>query len=356
MHYALIMAGGAGSRLWPLSRRRRPKQWMRLFGGKTLLRQAFERATAVFPPDSIHIITGESLIDLTAEEIPEIPRQNLIGEPLGRDTVNAIGLGAAILAERDPDAVMTVLTGDHVITPIERFAASVQTAIKAVEAHPDALVTFGIRPTSPHTGYGYVARGERVAENVYKVREFAEKPNIALATKYVSSGQHYWNSGMFAWRAQTILDQIRRHLPNSHDALRDLGRAWGTPQRREKLGVLYPTLMKISVDFAILERAEDVLVVEMDCNWVDVGAWTALESLLDSDDLGNVAACRHAITLGSRGNILVSEDDHLIATIGVDDLVIVHSPDATLICTKRDAQGIKELVDKLRQEFDGRFL
>ncbi|MCC7293721.1 MAG: mannose-1-phosphate guanylyltransferase [Phycisphaerales bacterium] len=356
MRYALIMAGGAGSRLWPLSRRHRPKQWLRLFGGKSLLRQSYERAAAILPAEAIHVITSEALLDLTAEELPELPRENLIGEPMGRDTVNAIGLGAAVLVERDPEATIAVFTGDHVITPIDRFAHAVRSAFESIGEHPEALVTFGIRPTSPHTGYGYIARGERLRERVFRVHEFAEKPNIAVATKYVSSGLYYWNSGMFAWRADAILAQLKKHLPHSHDALRELGRCWNTPQRAEKLRLLYPTLMKISVDFAIMERADDVLVVEMDCNWVDVGAWTALESLMDSDPLGNVAACQHAITLGSRGNILVSEDEHLIATIGVDDLVIVHSPDATLICTKRDAQGIKELVDKLRKDFEGRFL
>jgi len=356
MRYAMIMAGGAGSRLWPLSRKARPKQWLRLIGGKSLVRQSFERASSVLPAEAIHVVTSANLLDLTAAELPELPRENLIGEPVGRDTVNAIGLGAAILAERDADATLAVFTGDHVITPVEKFAQAVNTAFGVVQEHPEALVTFGIRPTSPHTGYGYMARGERVRDGVYHVREFAEKPSIALATKYVSSGQYYWNSGMFAWRADAILGQLKRHLPHSHDALRELGRGWATPEREEKLRLLYPTLMKISVDFAIMERAEHVLVVEMDCNWVDVGAWTAMESLVESDALGNVAVCKYTINLGSRGNIIVSEDEHLIATIGVDDLVIVHSPDATLICTKRDAQGIKELVDKLRKEYEGRFL
>lgn len=356
MRYALIMAGGAGSRLWPLSRKSRPKQWLRLFGGKSLLRQAYERSAAVFPSDAVHVITNDSLIELTARELPELPARNLIGEPMGRDTVNAIGLAAAILLERDPDATFAVLTGDHVIHPIERFAHAINVAFERVTQHPEALVTFGIRPTSPHTGYGYIARGERLRDNVYRVREFAEKPNIAVATKYVASGQYYWNSGMFAWRADTILGQLKKHLPQSHDALRELGQAWDTPRREERLRQLYPTLMKISVDFAIMERADCVEVVEMDCHWVDVGAWTAMESLVDSDALGNVVVCPSHICLGSRGNILVSEEDHLIATIGVDDLVIVHSPDATLICTKRDAQGIKELVDKLRKDFEGRFL
>jgi len=356
MRHALIMAGGTGTRLWPLSRKSRPKQWLHLFGGKGLLRQAYERVAAILPPQAIHVITSEAHLGLTSAELPELPTDNLIGEPIGRDTVNAIGLGAAILAEQDPDATMGVFTADHIITPMDSFANAFNLAFDTAELHPDALVTFGIRPTSPQTGYGYVARGERLAEKVFKVRKFTEKPNLALATKYVSSGKYYWNSGMFAWRAATILDQLHQHLPHSHDALREIASTWKTDQRTEVIERLYPTLMKISVDFAIMERADHVLVVEMDCNWVDVGSFTSLESLVDGDELGNVAVCQNSLCLGSRGNILVSEQEHLIATIGVDDLVIVHSPDATLICTKRDAQGLKELVDKLRRKFNGKYL
>jgi len=356
MRHALIMAGGAGTRLWPLSRQKRPKQVLRLSGGASLLRQAYERVSLVLPPEQINVITNEVHIPLVAEELPELPSANLIGEPMARDTVNAIGLGAAILAQRDDQATMGVFTADHVITPLDRFAASVELAFKVAESHSDALVTFGVRPTSPHTGYGYIHRGERVEPNVYRVSEFTEKPNLAVATKYVSSGEYYWNSGMFAWRADTILKELKEHLPHSHDAFREIAAHWRGEERTRKLQMLYPTLMKISVDFAIMERAEQVLVVALDCNWVDLGSWTALESLHETDESGNLKVARNAIHLGSRGTIVVSEDDHLIATIGVDDLVIVHSHDATLICKKRDSQGIKELVDKVRREFGEQFL
>lgn len=356
MRHAMIMAGGAGTRLWPLSRRKRPKQVLRLFGGSSLLRQSYERVALVLPPDRIYVITSQVHLPQVAQELPELPAENLIGEPVGRDTVNAIGLGAAILAQRDPQALMGVFTADHIITPLENFGRAVELAFETAERHADGLVTFGIRPTSPHTGYGYIHRGEAVSPGVFKVRQFTEKPNLAAATKYISSGEYYWNSGMFAWRAATILGELRRHLPHSHAAFMEIAAAWNTDARADKLQLLYPTLMKVSVDFAIMERAQRVLVVEMDCNWVDVGSWTALESLQDPDENGNVKVCRNASHLGSRGNITVAEDDHLIATIGVDDLVIVHSADATLICTKRDSQGLKELVDKLRKEFGEQYI
>lgn len=355
MRHAVIMAGGAGVRLWPLSRRNRPKQVLRLLGGESLLRQSYDRVIGLFEPEQIHIITNEAHLPFVAEVIPEIPESNLYGEPVGRDTANAVGLAAAVLHERDPQAVIGVFTADHVISPQDRFHDAVQRAFSTVEQHPDALVTFGVRPTRPDTNYGYVHRGGRLDEGVYEVEEFIEKPNFASAARYVSEGEYYWNSGMFCWKATTILDQLKKHLPQSHASLTEIAAAWQGGEREAKLRSIYPKLLRISIDFAVMERADHVLVVELKCQWVDVGSWPALESVLQSDGDGNVAACSHVVHLGSRGNIVVSEEPHLIATIGVDDLVIVHSPTATLICTRRDAQGIKELVDNIRQRFGEEF-
>lgn len=356
MRHAVIMAGGAGVRLWPLSRHNRPKQLMRLFEGKSLLRQSYDRVSTMFKPDQICVITNQAHADRVRSEIPELPKDNLFGEPVGRDTANAVGMASAILAERDPEAVVGIFTADHVITPIDRFVAVVGQAYQMAESNSDALVTLGIRPAGPITSYGYIARGDRVADGVYMVRRFTEKPNQSEAMKYVASGEYYWNSGMFAWRASTILGQLKKHLPQSYASIAEIAAAWNTPERQAKLEQLYPTLMRISIDFAVMERAEKVLVVEMNCNWVDVGSWPAMETVIQADNDGNVNACTRAFHLASRGNIIVSEDDHLIATIGVDDLVIIHSPDATLICTKRDAHSIKELVTNIRQQFGEQYV
>jgi mannose-1-phosphate guanylyltransferase len=349
------MAGGAGLRLWPLSRAHRPKQLLRLLGGSSLLRASYDRVSGIFEPARIHVICHEAFIPQVAQEIPEVPARNLLGEPMGRDTANAIGLAAAILSERDPQAVMGVFTADHMISPPDRFRRAVEQAFHAVEQQGDALVTLGIRPTRPDTNYGYIQRGEARGDDVYAVQKFTEKPNVASAMKYLASGEYYWNSGMFAWRASAILDQLKKHLPASHAALLEIARAWETPRRRESLERHYPTLMRISIDFAVLERAENVRVVEMDCHWVDVGSWPALESLIHADADGNVNVCGEYLHLGSRGNIVVSEEKHLIATIGVDDLVIVHSPDATLICTKRDTSAIKEFLENLRNKYGDQY-
>ncbi|MHC5111312.1 MAG: mannose-1-phosphate guanylyltransferase [Planctomycetota bacterium] len=347
MRHAVIMAGGAGVRLWPLSRKKRPKQLLRIFDGKSLLRQSYERVAAMLPPEQINVITNESHIPAIADELNELPPENLFGEPAGRDTANAIGMSAGILAKRDPEAVIGVFTADHIITPIESFKAAVETAFSAAEEHGDALVTMGIKPTRPDTNYGYVCRGRQLSEGVYEVEKFTEKPSVASAMKYLAKGTFYWNSGMFAWQASTILNQLEKALPASHSAAMRIANAWGTPSQKQVLEEVYPSLLKISIDFAVMERADKVLVVEMGCHWVDVGSWPAIESVVEADGDGNVGVGPKVIHLGSRGNIVVTEEDHLIATIGVDDLVIIHSPDATLICTKRDTQCIKELVNNI---------
>ncbi len=356
MRYAVIMAGGAGVRLWPLSRSTHPKQVLRLFGGLSLLRHSFDRVSALHPPERICVITTEAHLPAVTSELPELPPANLFCEPFGRDSANAAGLAAALLAKRDPDAVIGTFTADHIISPVDRFKATVERAYQAAESSPEALVTMGIRPSRPDTNYGYIRRGEGVSEGVFKADKFTEKPNVSKAIKYLASGEYYWNSGMFAWRASAILEQLKEHLPKTYQAICELADVWDTDARTSKLNELYPKLMKISIDFAVMERAEQVLLVEMDCHWVDVGSWPAIESVIGADADGNVSTTDRVVHLGSRGNIVVSQEKHLIATIGVDDLVIVHTPDATLICTKRDATGIKELVDDIRTRHGEEYL
>ncbi|MEK6799727.1 MAG: mannose-1-phosphate guanylyltransferase [Planctomycetota bacterium] len=356
MRHAVIMAGGAGVRLWPLSRHSRPKQTLRMFDGSSLLRQAYERIRGLFPDERIHVIANDAHVPLIRREIPELGPLNVIGEPMGRDTANAVGLATSILKGRDSQAVVGIFTADHIITPTEQFHADINKAFDVAERHPDALITLGVRPSRADTNYGYIRRGTRLDNGVFEVEQFTEKPNMSSAMKYVAAGEYYWNSGMFVWKADTILEQLRKNMPQSHTAITSIAEAWGTRDQTAKLAATYPTLMRISIDFAVMEHADRVIVVELECHWVDVGSWPAIEAVIQADADGNVSACEQVIHLGSRGNIVVSGEKHLIATIGVDDLVIVHSPDATLICTKRDAQGIKELVDNVRQRYGEEYL
>jgi mannose-1-phosphate guanylyltransferase len=345
------MAGGAGVRLWPLSRKDHPKQLLKLFAGTSLLRQSYDRVAALLPAEQIHVITSRAHAPYVADELPELPPDNIIGEPVGRDTAAAVGLAAALLHRRDPEALVGMFTADHMITPTDRFCETVSTAYDTAEKHADALVTMGIRPNRPDTNYGYVRRGDRIDDGVFEVKKFTEKPSVTTAMKYLASGEYYWNSGMFAWRSAAILGELKKQLPATHDAVLEVADVWGTKRGAETLEQVYPTLMKISIDFAVMERASRVLVVEMDCHWVDVGAWPALEAIIGADENGNVAAAPKVMHLGSRGCVVVSENEHLIATIGVDDLVIVHAPDATLICKRRDAAGIKELVTNIHEKY-----
>jgi len=352
---AVIMAGGAGTRLWPLSRKSRPKQLLHFIEGRSLIAKAYERLNAVFSPKDIYVIALAEHLDAIGRELPTIPPENLIGEPVGRDTANAIALAAAILHENNPDTVMGVFTADHLIRPTDKFAELIRLGCDAAENNADALVTFGIKPTEPHTGLGYIERGAPHAPGIWAVGSFKEKPDLETARRYVASGNYYWNSGMFVWRTGTILSQLRQHLPESHAAAVKIAKAWPTDTGRSLAGDLYPGLQKTSIDFAVMEKAPRVLVVEAEIEWLDVGNWTALPAALGTDSSGNVRALTRATVLSSENNILVCEDDHLIATLGVKDLVIVHSADATLICHRDQVQRIKELVAELDKEYGGSY-
>lgn len=349
MQHAVIMAGGSGTRLWPLSRQVRPKQLMRLFEGASLLQLARRRLTGLFEPENIWVITSAAYIDLVAEELPDLPRENLIGEPMGRDTANAIGLAANLLALRDPGGTMAVFTADHLISPQEAFAAAIRAGLTAAEQFPDSLVTFGITPESPHTGYGYVRRGERVGPQAWRAAEFKEKPSREVAEDYLRSGEYYWNSGMFAWRVSAILAELERSLPENARALGEQAAAWerlaGTPEGAAR----FKELHKVSIDYGVMEQAASVLLVEMNCRWLDLGSWIAIGATREADADNNVQIAPNALIEGGRNNILVSEDDHLLVTLGVSDLVVVHSPDATLICHRDHVQQIRDLA-MLRQE------
>lgn len=351
MRHALIMAGGAGTRLWPLSRKNRPKQLLPLVDGRSLLAVSRQRLQNLFPPERIWIITSAAYLDLVAKELPDVPHANLIGEPMGRDTANAIGLASEIIARRDADATIAVFTADHVIDPQEEFDESIELGLAAAEQYPDSLVTFGILPRSPHAGYGYVQRGEPVGEGVFEVNAFREKPDEATARIYIEAGMYYWNSGMFAWRAATILEELRRCLPDNARLLGEIAKTWpacaGTPAFAEKFG----GLQRISIDYGVMERARRVLVVEMDCRWTDLGSWLSVAEIHGVDKAGNACLASQALVSDGNGNILVSDSDHLLAVLGVDDLIVVHSADATLICRKGQEQKIKELAEERRRRF-----
>jgi len=354
MWHAVIMAGGSGTRLWPLSRPARPKQLLRLFEGQSLLRRSFDRLIGLLPPERIYLIANGNYAEAVQAELPELPAGNFMAEPCARDTANAVGLAAHLLAQRDPTGTMGIFTADQIIEPTHLFCDTVRQGFETADRHPDALVTFGIVPRSPHTGYGYVRKGRRLTDGVHEVLQFKEKPDRATAEQYLASGEYYWNSGMFAWRIATVIEQIRKLHPETHAGLREVAAHFREPGTSEAVRERFAALPKISVDYAIMEKADRVLTVEMNCRWLDVGSWTALAEVIEPDACGNTVAAPNVRTLDAGNNIFVSESGHLIAAIGVRDLTIVHAEDATLICRREDAQRIKEMVEMLAESGESR--
>lgn len=355
MRYAMIMAGGSGTRLWPVSRKDRPKQLAPIINGRSLLDIAIERARAVAPAEHISICASSDYLDAIRAAAPDLPRELMLGEPTGRDTLNAIGFAAAVLAKRDPDAAFCVLTADHLIEPLDAFASCVHAGFDLVEDDPDRLVTFAITPTFAATGFGYVQKGEAINEagaGAHRVARFVEKPDAETARRYVDSGQFGWNSGMFVWKAATFLRAVEAFQPESHAGLMTIAEDWGTERQEATLARVYPTLPKISVDFAIMEPSSDptsgfhVCAVDMDLSWRDVGSWPSYAETLDGDENGvRISdAGAGATVLDCADTLIVSDDpDHHVAALGLKDVVIVHTRNATLVMPAGEAQRLKDL-------------
>ena len=346
----MIMAGGSGTRLWPMSRGGRPKQMVPLVNGKSLLWHAAQRLDGLVSPSTQWICTGEVHRQAILETIPDFDEAQILGEPCPRDTVNAVALTAAVLHTMDEEAVFAVLTADHLITPQDAFASCIQTGFALVDESPHRMVTFGIEPTHPATGFGYVELGEAIEGHspARQTVRFVEKPDATTAEAYVASGNFKWNSGMFIFSAAGFLEALNRFCPESAQGMQAIAQAWPTPERQAVLSEIYPTLPKTSVDYAIMEPASqddqiEVCTVPMDVQWLDVGSWTAAGETMERDENEN-RAFGPAQHLDSTGVISVSEEpNHLIATIGCENLIIVHTPGATLVCPTDRAQDVKEL-------------
>ena len=364
MRYALIIAGGSGTRLWPMSRAALPKQLIPLIGGRSLLEIAVGRLDGLLPPERRFVCAGAGHAEAIHRALPELAPEQFLGEPCGRDTLNAVGFSAAVLARRDPEAVIAVFTADHVIEPVDRFQTIVDEGCALVEQHPETLVTFGIAPTHAAVGYGYLELGESFAGSARRLRQFREKPDLATATRWFEAGSEKfsWNSGMFVWQAATLLDCIRRYAPENHAGLMQIADAWDTPRRQTVLEEVYPTLKKISVDFAVMEPASrdaavTVAAIPMPLRWLDVGSWPSLAETCTRDEQGNALAAERALLVDTHNTLAASSDpSHLIATIGCDDLVIVHTPDATLVCRADCADAIKQLHQQVAARYGKEFI
>jgi mannose-1-phosphate guanylyltransferase len=356
MLHAMIMAGGGGTRFWPRSRAVRPKQFLALAGERTLVQQACDRLEALVPPANTWVITSQAHAAATSKQLPQLPVDNIVGEPCGRDTAACIGLGAAFIALTDPHATMIVTPADHVIEPTAEFARAVRAATMVVDEHPSALVTFGIVPTFPATGYGYIHRGAALEarQNVpaFRVQSFREKPSFEVAEKLIASGDYYWNSGIFIWKAATILGELRKHKPALAAGVERIAAAWPD---ETALREIYPTLEKISIDFAVMEHAAEVIVLQAPYQWDDVGSWLALERMHAQDADGNTVMAEHC-GIRTSGCVIAGNPGRLIATLGVKDLLIIQDGDATLVADRRDESNVKLIVEKLKEQKRDNFL
>ncbi|WOO41538.1 mannose-1-phosphate guanylyltransferase [Rubellicoccus peritrichatus] len=353
--YVVIMAGGKGERFWPQSRLKRPKQLLPIVGEKPLLTQTVDRLTDLVPPENILIVTNEEQKAAVIDVCPMLPEANIIGEPVGRDTAAAVGLSMVLVKQRDPEGVFAMLPADHVIHDDEGFKKIVAASFEAAEKD-SVLVTIGIRPDNPATGYGYIHRGDVWAEidgrTVYHVKEFKEKPDAATAQSYLDSGEYYWNAGMFIWSVAAISAAFAEFTPGLNGALEKIDDALTAGQPlADVLNEQYPSLEKISIDYAVMENARNVVTMESAFDWDDVGEWPAVARHFDPDGEGNVVK-GHGMVHGGGGNIVISPEGHLTAIVGVDDLIVVRTDDATLICPKSKAQDIKHLVKKLADHPD----
>lgn len=352
------MAGGSGTRLWPMSRSSLPKQLIPFIGGKSLLELAYERLDGFIPPSNRYVCASQVHAALINRALP-LPKEQFLAEPTGRDTLNAVGLGATVIARRDPEAVIAVFTADHVIEPVDRFQRIVDRGFRLAEQTPKMLVTFGVTPTAAATGYGYLELGDRIDESARIVRQFKEKPDADNADRYVAAGpeRYLWNSGMFVWRAATLLDCIRRYEPEVFVGLSQIGDAWNTPRYEAVLTDVFPKLKRISVDFAVMEPASrdsqvQVATVPMPLKWLDIGSWPSFAQTCQKDEGGNSISGGRPLLLKSHGTLAASSDPkHVIAAIGCDDLIIIHTNEATLVCRKDCAEFIKELQKEVGERF-----
>ncbi len=348
--YAVIMAGGGGTRLWPMSRTHQPKQMLPLVEDQSMFRVSVERLAPLFPPERIYVVTGERYIDGMHADCPEIPRANFIGEPNGKNTGPAAALAAAVIYQRDPDATIALLTADHHIGMKDRFRAVLAAAYELAQA--GRIVTLGISPSIPSTGFGYIQRGEALREidgfACYHARNFTEKPDATTAAYFIQSGDYSWNSGMFIWRADEALHQFELHQPDIHRAMVTLQPTVDTPAFQATLTQVWEDVPKVQIDTGVMEAADNIAVIPVDIGWSDVGSWDALFDVLNLDESGNgyKGASPNRVVIDTHNSLVYS--NKMIVTIGVDDLVIVDTDDVLMVCHKARTQDVRRVVELLR--------
>jgi mannose-1-phosphate guanylyltransferase len=365
MLHLVIMAGGSGTRFWPESRRAKPKQFLTLSGDRSLLQQAADRCRPWIPPARMHVVTNQAHAAETHRQLPDLPAENILLEPCGRNTAPCIGLAALHVDCLDPEGLLLVAPADHLIRPDAAFRATVENGAALLERSAKASVLIGIPPTYPATAYGYIERGEPAlsgAKDAFRVQSFREKPTRDVAAQFLATGNYYWNAGIFLWRAAHILKLLEAFQPEIHARLARLRKEWGTPRWTAALETEFPGMPSISIDYGVLEpvaarrdAGQPVFVVPASFEWDDVGSWQALPAVLGTDAQENTITGPQC-GINTQGCVIRTTPDHLVATIGLANLVVVHTPDATLIAPKDDDNAIRRLVALLEEQGYGRFL
>ncbi len=356
MLHAVLMAGGSGTRFWPASRRETPKQLLALAGEATMIQSTAYRLGNLVPPERSWVITSQPLVEAIGRQLPGV---RIVGEPCRRDTAPCVGLAAALIEADDSDAILLVMPSDHVIQDVAAFRQAVGDGVALIEQDPSRIVTFGIRPSYPAESFGYIERGDRLDERqaAYQVSQFREKPSAATAAEYLASGRFYWNSGIFLWRASTILQLLRQYEPamaNHIDAIGAAARSDTSnlpaddPAFQAVLTDRFHQIVGKSIDYAVLERHDNVVVIEAPFDWDDVGSWQAISRLQPADSAGNTCRGLH-VGIDTGGCIVYGPADHAIVTIDVQDLVVVHTPDATLVAAKHAEERVREAVQALQE-------
>ena len=353
MLHAVIMAGGSGTRFWPASRKLHPKQLLALSGDRTMIQATLDRLGDAVPKSQQWIITNEILVDAIREQLPNLPAENVIGEPCKRDTAPCVGLAAAIIERSDPNGTMVVMPSDHVIAAADKFQKAIQAGQQLIDEDPTRIVTFGIKPTYPAESFGYIERDDNdLIENTsgspaFAVKQFREKPDQATAESYLESGKFYWNSGIFLWRAKTISEALAKNVPQMSSHLQTIAETIGTDRFQEVLTREFTAIQGTSIDYAVMENYDNVVVIEASFPWDDVGSWQAIARLHAPDELGNTVVGSH-LGIDTQGCIVMSQPNHIIATIDVQDLIIVQTPDATLVAPKSAEERVREIVQALQ--------
>jgi mannose-1-phosphate guanylyltransferase len=350
--HAVIMAGGSGTRFWPASRQEVPKQLLRIGSPRSMLQTTFDRLSGLVSSQHVLVATNSQLVDAVVSQLPDLPIEHIIGEPFKRDTAPCIGVAASLVKAADKNGLMIVMPSDHVIEPRSEFHRAIQAGVRLIEQDPERIVTFGIRPTYPAESFGYIERGSAFeglgGVAAFEVQRFREKPKKELAQEFFDAGTFYWNSGIFLWSAKTVLNALKTYEPEMFAHIEKIGQAVGTPHFQKIFVQEFEAIRGKSIDYAIMERHPKVAVIEAPFQWDDVGSWQAMSRLLKPDSYGNTVEGPF-LGIDSKNMIVRSEPDHLVVTIGMQDVIVVHTKDATLVAPKQEEERVREVVKQLQE-------